>query len=128
MFDSGYIFNIINDPARADSVMQDGVQTLETRNTRGGARGLAGFEEFTSAVTSAVTNVTNLMQSSVQNRDKELKEKRARVDDDVSGALHNITMLQEQREIVEADVDHERKTKRLKLIDSALDNAFAKLA
>ena len=99
-----------------------------TRNTRGGARGLAGFEEFTSAVTSAVTNVTNLMQSSVENRDIELKAKRARVDDDVSEVLSNITMLQEQRKIVGADVDHERKTKRLKLIDSVLDNAFAKLA
>ena len=97
------------------------MQTLATRNTLGGARGLAGFEEFTSAVTSAVTNVTNLMQSSVKNRDNELKAKRARVDDDVSGVLHNITMLQEQREIVEGDVNHDRKTKRLKLIDSALD-------
>ena len=124
----GYVFNVINDPPRADSVMEDGMQTSATRNSRGGARGLAGFEEFTSAVTSAVTNVTNLMQSSVENRDIELKAKRARVDDDISGVLCNITMLQEHREIVEADVDHERKTKRLKLIDSALDKAFAKLA
>ena len=48
--------------------------------------------------------------------------------DDVEGALNRITLLQEQRKIVEDETDLERKRKRLKLIDSALDAAFAKLA
>ena len=40
------------------------------------------------------------------------------------------TMLQEQREIVEGDTNHKRQEDQtsIKLIDSALDNAFAKLA
>ena len=47
---------------------------------------------------------------------------------DTDGALHRIGLLQEQRKIVAADDNSVRKTKRLKLIDSALDKAFAKLA
>ena len=124
----GYIFNVINDPPPAGSVMQDGVPTVESTNRRGVGRGLAGLEDFTSAVTSAVTNVTNLVQSSVENRDKDLKERRMKGADDVEGALNRITLLQEQRKIVEDETDLERKQKRLKLIDSALDAAFAKLA
>ena len=53
----------------------------------GGAEKIAGIEEFTSAVTSAVTNVPNLVQASVENRDREFKEKHAKGVDDVSGGL-----------------------------------------
>ena len=96
--------------------MQDGVPTVESTNRRGVGRGLAGLEDFTSAVTSAVTNVTNLVQSSVENRDKDLEERRMKGADDVEGALNRITLLQEQRKIVEDETDLERKRKRLKLV------------
>ena len=116
--------------------MQDGVATLDPiRARRGGARGLAGLDDFTSAVTSAVTNVTNLFQTSVENRDRELTNKRARADDISSNqnikreeTIEMIRLLQEQRKIVEDDPDQERKTKRLKSIHSALDREFANLA
>ena len=132
----GFIFNVVNDPPPPGSVMQDGVATLDPiRARRGGASGLAGLDDFTSAVTSAVTNVTNLFQTSVENRDRELTNKRARADDISSNqnikreeTIEMIRLLQEQRKIVEDDPDQERKTKRLKSIHSALDREFANLA
>ena len=115
------LFQINSCQKNSDGVLKIYKKTLEPVTRRGGARGLAGFDALADAVTSAVSNVTNLMQSSAQNRDNQRAASSA---DDV---LHRITMLQEQREVVNGDTDEERKTKRLKLIDSALDNAFAKL-
>ena len=117
----GFVFNAINSPPPPESVLQDGVEIVNS--SKSGSKGIKreqGLDEFTAAITTAVTSVTNLLQDNS-------KETSSPKGDDVGETLTLISMLQEQRKVAENDDDMARRNKRLKTIEKALDNQFSKL-